>query len=79
MAPTTSGSASLTDSAVDALAYQFLHSTYADDTYADRSLDQRLDGFLRHLGLVRLVEDGDAYDLILGRVMAYIGALHRSS
>lgn len=73
------GSLSLTDSGVDELASQFLHSAYADDTYADWPLDQRLDGFLRHRGLVRLVEDGDAYQLILNRVMAYISELRRGS
>ena len=40
----------------------------------DRPLDRRLDGFLRRGGLVRLAEDGDAYDVILNRVMAYIAA-----
>lgn len=79
MVPTTSGAPSLTDSDVDAVAFQFLHSTYADDIYADWPLDQRLDGFLRHLGLARVAEDGDAYDLILNRVMAYIGALRRGT
>ncbi|MGB8389235.1 hypothetical protein [Mycobacterium sp.] len=79
MASTVSGSLSLTDSDVDELASQFLHSAFADDTYADWRLDQRLDGFLRHRGLVRLVDDGDAYDLILNRVMAYIGALRRGN
>ncbi|WP_102418543.1 hypothetical protein [Mycobacterium sp. 4858] len=74
---TTDGCPSLTDSAVDELAYEFLHSQYAGDTYVDWRLDQRLDGFLRHRGLVRLVEDGDAYGLILNRVMAYIGELRR--
>jgi len=63
----------LTDSDVDSLVWRFLNSGYADDTYADWPLDRRLDGFLRRQGLVRLVEDGDAYDLILNRVMAYIG------
>ncbi|MGB9307750.1 MAG: hypothetical protein ACLPXZ_23125 [Mycobacterium sp.] len=63
-----------TDSDVDALAWQFLNSAYADDTYADWPLDRRLDGFLRRSGLVRIVEDGDAYDLLLNRVMFDIGA-----
>jgi hypothetical protein len=63
----------VTDSDVDALACRFLHSTYADETYADWPLDQRLDGFLRRCGLVRISEDGDAYNLILDRVMAHIG------
>jgi uncharacterized protein YqjF (DUF2071 family) len=68
------GPPSLTDSDVDALARQFLNSAYADDTYADWPLDRRLDGFLRRRGLARLAEDGDAYDLVLNRVMAYIRA-----
>ncbi|BBX65807.1 hypothetical protein MSAS_49810 [Mycobacterium saskatchewanense] len=68
------GSPLLTD--VDGLAFQFLDSSYATNVYADWSLDQRVEGFLRHRGLVRLAEDGDAYELILNRVMAYIGELH---
>jgi hypothetical protein len=73
MAYTIGGPPLLTDSDVDALAWQFLHSGYADDTYADWPLDRRLEGFLHRQGLVRLVEDGDAYELILNRVMAHIG------
>ena len=74
-----SGPPLLTDSDVDALAWQFLHSPYADQTYADWPLDRRLDGFLRREGLARLVEDGGTYDLILDRVMAYIAARARLS
>jgi len=65
----------LTDSDVDALAWQFLNSAYADSTYADWPLDRRLDGFLRRQGLSRVAEDGDAYDLVLNRVMACIGVV----
>ncbi|OBG36310.1 hypothetical protein A5672_19805 [Mycobacterium alsense] len=69
----------LTDGDVDGLAWQFLHSPYADDTYAVWPLDRRLDGFLRRRGLDRLVEDGDTYGLVLDRVMAYIAARDRDS
>ncbi len=62
-----------TDSDVDALAWQFLTSAYADKTYADWPLDQRLDGFLRRRGLFHIAEDGDAYVLVLDRVMRHIG------
>jgi hypothetical protein len=75
MASTLGGPPLLTDSAVDALAWQFLNSAYADDTYADWPLDRRLDGFLRRQGLFRIAEDGDAYRLVLNRVMAHIGAV----
>lgn len=67
----------LTDGDVDLLAWRFLHSAYADDTYADWSLDRRLDGFLRRDGLASIAEDGDAYHLLLDRVMAYIAARDR--
>ncbi len=74
MASPASGPLLLTDSDVDALAWQFMRSPYADDIYADWPLDRRLDGYLRREGLGRLAEDGDAYDLIINRVMSYIGA-----
>ncbi|WP_407938704.1 hypothetical protein [Mycobacterium lacus] len=73
----------MTDPDADALAWQFLKSAYADNSmYRDWPLDRRLEGYLRRRGLVRLAEDGDAYDLILNRVMSYIGSYagsaHRS-
>lgn len=74
-----SGPPFVTDGDVDALAWQFLHSPYARDDYADWPLDRRLDGFLRRQRLGRLVEDGDTYGLILDRVMAYIAARARLS
>ncbi|MGV7828385.1 hypothetical protein PJM51_20400 [Mycobacterium kansasii] len=68
----------LTDSDLDALAVQFLNSPYADrNKYSEWPLDRRIEGFLLRRGLVRLAEDGDAYGLILDRVMAYLGAAHR--
>jgi hypothetical protein len=78
MTSTLGGPPLLTDFDVDALAWQFLNSAYADDTYADWPLDRRIEGFLRRRRLVRLAEDGDAYDLILNRVMAYIAARERA-
>jgi hypothetical protein len=77
MAPSLGDPPLPTDSDVDALAWQFMNSAYADDTYADWPLDRRLDCFLRHRGLSRIAEDGDAYGLVLNRVMAYIGAVSR--
>ncbi len=73
MATTTGDSSRLTESTVDELARQFLRSAYADSTYIDWTLDRRLEGFLHRRGLDCLVEDGDAYDLVLDRVMVHIG------
>ena len=67
----------LTDAHLEVLASQFFTSPYADDIYADWSSDRRLDGFLRREGLDRIVENGDAYDLVLDRVMAHIGVAAR--
>jgi hypothetical protein len=68
----------LNDTDVDALASQFMNSAYADDTYSDWPLDRRLDGFLSRRGLSRIAEDGDACDLVLNRVMAYISVAEPS-
>lgn len=64
----------LTGSDVDALAWQFTISTYADDIYADWPLDRRLEGFLRQRGLFSIAEDGDAFGLVFDRVMECISA-----
>jgi len=70
--------APFSDSDLDALAAQFHNSAYADKTYADWPLDRRLDGFLRRRGVFRIAEDGDAYDLVLDRVMRHIGVASHS-
>ncbi len=59
----------LTDSGVDALAWEFLNSDYVGDVYATWSLDQRLSTFLLRSGLVRVANDGDLYNIVLDRVM----------
>jgi hypothetical protein len=63
---------SLTDSDVDALAWQFLNSDYVGEMYLRSSLDQRLSNFLRRRGLVRVADDGDLFSILLDRVMAGI-------
>lgn len=67
----------LTQSEADKLACQFVSSAYADNTYIDWTLDRCLEGFLHRRGLDRLVENGDAYDLVLDRVMVHIGGASR--
>jgi hypothetical protein len=67
----------LTDSDVDALAWQFTNSAYAGHTYAAWPLDRRLEGFLSHRGLFSIAEDGDAFGYVLDRVMACIASSDR--
>ncbi|OOK63380.1 hypothetical protein BZL29_8549 [Mycobacterium kansasii] len=63
----------MTDSDLDALAMQFLDSAYADYNKYPSGAGSADRGFSAAPGLVRLAEDGDAYGLILDRVMAYLG------
>ena len=79
MAARTGDRSLLTASSADELACQFLRSQYADSNYIDWTLDRRLERFLHRRGLDWLVEDGDAYDLILERVMVHIGTAPRPS
>lgn len=79
MASFPSDRMSLSDFEVDGLAWRFTDSAYAEDAYADWPLDRRLEGFLRHSGLSGIAEDGDAFGLLLDRVMACISALSDSA
>ena len=71
MAP--AGDVELTTSQLDAIAWDFLGSEFAEQIYADWPMDRRVDAFLRHEGRDDLVKDGAAYDALLQRVMANIG------
>lgn len=68
----------LSDSEVDALAYEFLCSRYVGSIYANWSPDRRLDTFLRRRGLSRVADDGDLAVIVLDRIMARVGAAPRS-
>nr|WP_197517772.1 hypothetical protein [Mycobacterium sp. E796] len=67
----------MTDSDVDALAREFLHSSYHGPIYADWSPDRRLDTFLRRRGLSRVANDGDLSTIVLDRVMANVSVAPR--
>lgn len=79
MAARTGDPSRLTEARVDELAREFLRSAYADSAYIDWTLDRRLEGFLHRCGLDYLIEDGDAYDLVLERVMVHIGTSSRQA
>lgn len=69
---TANGDELLTDSDVDVLANQFLHSDYAAESYMNWPLDRRLEGFLRNRGMARVADDGDTCSVLLGCVMSHI-------
>ncbi|MCV7100482.1 hypothetical protein [Mycobacterium palustre] len=62
----------MTESDVDALAHEFLRSSYLGPTYAGWSPDRRLDTFLRRRGLSRVADDGDLSNAVLDRIMANV-------
>jgi hypothetical protein len=67
-----------TERELDAIAWKFLGSEFTGRIYANWSIEQRVDAYLAHNGLMDMVKDGAAYDALLQRVMANVGpALRR--
>ncbi len=56
--------------ALNDIAWGFLCSEYTEQGNWGAPLDRRLDAYLRHRGLERLLNDGAAYGAVLERVMA---------
>jgi uncharacterized protein YqjF (DUF2071 family) len=63
---------------LETIAWQFLRSEFTGQTYADWPIDRRIDAFLLHHGQTELLNDGSAYDALVERVMANIGAALRA-
>jgi len=68
----------MTRSQLDAIAWKFLQSEYTGQMYADWPIDRRVDAYLLHYGPTELINDGSAYNALLERVMANIGAALRN-
>lgn len=62
----------------DHLSWKFLESEFCREPYGEFSIERRLDAYLRHHQLNDLLNDGNAYDQLLGCVMANIGPARRS-
>lgn len=75
MAPTDR--TDLTTAELDTVAWRFLRSEFASQTYSDWPLDRRLDAYLGHHGPADLLVDGSAYNALLERVMVNIGPARR--
>lgn len=76
MTPTDRGE--LTKTELETIAWQFLGSEFASQTYVDWPIDRRLDAYLLHYGPTELLVDGSAYNQLLDHVMANIGPAQRN-
>jgi hypothetical protein len=62
---------------MEAIAWGFLGSEFTQQIYAGWPMDRRIDAYLYHQGLDRIIDDGSAFDWLTERVMANLGpALH---
>ncbi len=68
----------LTPAELDAIAWRFLRSEFTGQIYADWPIDRRIDAYLLHQGPAELLNDGSAYDALLERIMANVGAALRN-
>ena len=68
----------LPEADLDTIAWGFLGSEFTSLIYANWPIERRVDGYLAHLGESNLLNNGDAHNAILHRVLANIGAALRN-
>ena len=71
------GHVELTKRKLDAIARNFLGSEYTGQIYANWPIDRRVDAYLRHYGLIDVVNNGGAYNALLECVMANFSRARR--
>lgn len=55
---------------IDGIAWKFLCSPFTRRDYLDWPLERRIDGFLRQVKRLDILNDGAAYTTLIERVMA---------
>ena len=67
-----------TEDELDTIAWGFLGSEFTGPTYANWRIERRVDAYLAHRGMTGLVNDGDAHQAVVQRVLANLGAALRN-
>jgi hypothetical protein len=68
---------SVSEDDLDAIAWMFLRSEFANEDYASWPLERRVEAYLRRRGPQNVLDHGSAYDALVERVMANVGrAVH---
>jgi len=78
MVMTRAGPVDLTPQELDTIAWEFLASEFAGQTYTNWSIDRRIYAYLLRHGLIAVANDGSAYHAVLECVMANIGQAQRN-
>ena len=68
----------MSDHQISRFTWGFLQSEFTGLAYADWPIDRRLEAYLAHLGMAPVVNDGDAFDAVLQRVLANVGPALRA-
>ncbi|HET7665939.1 MAG TPA: hypothetical protein VFK56_07695 [Mycobacterium sp.] len=63
---------------LDTIAWGFLSSQFTGPTYANWTIERRVDAYLARHGMTDLRDDGDVHAAVLQRVLTNIGAARRN-
>lgn len=69
---------SMSESDLDAIAWDFLGSEFTGLAYANWPIERRIGAYLTHRGMAHLHNSGDAHAAVLHRVLANVGAALRN-
>ncbi|AFM16473.1 hypothetical protein Mycch_1681 [Mycolicibacterium chubuense NBB4] len=68
----------LSESDLDAIAWDFLGSEFTGLAYANWPIERRVGAYLTHHGMTHLRNNGDAHAAVLQRVLANVGTALRN-
>jgi hypothetical protein len=78
MAKTEPSGPELEKPELEAIAWAFLNSEFADQAYAGLPLERRVDAYLHRYGPRVLLNSGSGYDALVESIMANLGRALRS-